>query len=246
MSQRGAPARPVIGLTSYVEQCRWLSWDRPAAVLPMSYVDSVAAAGGVPVLLPPVPAGAAEAIEAIDALVLSGGADVDPRRYGAVPHPTTVSRPDRDAYELALLRAALNRGRPVLAICRGMQLLNVACGGTLHQHLPERCGDPRHQPAPGQFGANRVRMLPGSRLERILGGPATVPCHHHQAVRALGAGLHAVGWASDGTVEAVEHTGTGFVLGVQWHPEERGPGGSRLFAALVAAARELTAVGAPS
>jgi putative glutamine amidotransferase len=230
--------RPVVGLTSYIEQCRWLSWDRPAAVLPQSYVDSVAHAGGVPVLLPPVAAGAAEAIDAVDALVLSGGADVDPRRYGAVPHQTTVTRPDRDAYELALLRAALSRGKPVLAICRGMQLLNVACGGTLHQHLPERCGNPAHQPAPGRFGANRIRVLPGSRLERILGGPATVPCHHHQAVRALGAGLHAVAWAADGTVEALEHPGPGFVLGVQWHPEERRPSGSRLFAALVGAARE--------
>jgi gamma-glutamyl-gamma-aminobutyrate hydrolase PuuD len=205
----------------------------------MSYVDSVVAAGGVPVLLPPVAGGAAEAVEAVDAVVLSGGADVEPRRYGAVPHPATVSRPDRDAFELAVLRAALSRGRPVLAICRGMQLLNVACGGTLHQHLPEcRAGSRAHQPAPGQFGANRVRVLPGSRLERILGGPATVPCHHHQAVRALGAGLHAVAWAADGTVEALEHPGNGFVLGVQWHPEEPRPGGSRLFGALVRAARE--------
>jgi putative glutamine amidotransferase len=227
--------RPVVGVTTYFEAARWMVWERPAAVLPWSYVDGVAAAGGVPVLLPPVPAGAREAVRAVDALVLAGGADVDPVRYGEALHPATVVRPDRDSWELALLHAALDRGLPVLAICRGAQLLNVACGGTLHQHLPELTGQAGHQPAPGVFGASRVRVRPGSRLAGILGTGADVSCYHHQGVDRLGDGLLAAAWAQDGTVEAVEHTVHRFVLGVQWHPEED-PDDRRLFAALVDAA----------
>ncbi len=233
-------ACPVVGVTTYLEPARWMVWERPAAVLPRSYVDSVAAAGGVPVLLPPVPAGAVEAVSALDALVLAGGADVEPHRYGEDPHASTVSRQDRDAWELALLRAALDRDLPVLAICRGMQLLNVACGGTLRQHLPEVVGDHGHQPAPGVFGSSRVRIRPASRLAGILGTEMTVACYHHQAVRRLGAGLLPAAWAEDGTVEAIEHQGHRLVLGVQWHPEEPvsadGVPDGRLFGALVGAA----------
>jgi gamma-glutamyl-gamma-aminobutyrate hydrolase PuuD len=166
--------------------------------------------------------------------VLSGGADVDPARYGEPADPRTVSDPDRDGWELAVLDAALRRGLPVLAICRGMQLLNVACGGSLHQHLPDVVGAAEHLPSPETFGCTAVRIEPSSRLAAITGGRA-VRCHHHQAVRRLGDGLVAAAWARDGTIEAIEHTGHDFVLGVQWHPEEDAAD-ARLFQALVRAA----------
>jgi putative glutamine amidotransferase len=209
-----------VGITTYLETVRWGYWERPAALLAQSYVDSVQRAGGVPVLLPPVRAGAREAAAALDALVLSGGPDVDPAWYGEPARPSTITRPDRDAWELAVLRAALDSGLPVLAICRGMQLLNVACGGSLHQHLPDVVRHDRHLPAPGVFGPNAVRIEPCSRLAGILGAGAVSRCHHHQAVHRLGDGLVPSGWADDGTVEGLEHTGHDFVLGVQWHPEE--------------------------
>jgi len=227
--------RPVVGVTTYLEQARWGIWDQPAALIPQSYVDGVAKAGGLPVLLPPSGGRAEDAIDVIDALVLSGGADVDPAHYGEAPHPRTVTRPDRDEWELALLRAALARRRPVLAICRGMQLLNVACGGTLYQHLPEVVDNSEHQPAPGVFGINHVRITPASRLARILGRRSTVSCHHHQAVQVLGDGLGPAAWAIDETIEAIEHFEHDFVVGVQWHPEE-GPKDGLLFTALVQAA----------
>jgi len=270
--------RPIVGITTYLEPARWGTWHEPAALVPRSYVDGVALAGGVPVLLPPpgraVAAGtadraadgdpvdgcaadgdavygdpvdgcaadcdrvdgwAADAVRAIGALVLSGGADVDPARYGEPALPTTVVRPDRDAWELALLRAALPSELPVLAICRGMQLLAVACGGTLHQHLPDVVGGTAHLPAAGVFGCTPARVAPDSRLGRILGDRVTVSCHHHQSVRTPGDGLAAVALAADGTVEAVEHTGHAFVLGVQWHPEQDTTD-ARLFEALVRAA----------
>ena len=254
---------PVIGITTYLEPARWGVWDRPAALLPRSYVDGVARAGGAPVLLPPacphirthelgVSAPAANAVvRAIDGLVLSGGADVDPARYGEPADPRTVCDPDRDGWELAVLDAALRRGLPVLAICRGMQLLNVACGGSLHQHLPDVVGTAEHQPSPGTFGSTAMRVEPSSRLARTFGSTAVrvepasrlaaitggraVSCHHHQAVRRLGDGLVAAAWAHDGTVEAIEHSGHDFVLGVQWHPEEDAAD-ARLFQSLVRAA----------
>jgi anthranilate synthase component 2/putative glutamine amidotransferase len=226
---------PVIGVTTYAEPARWSVWDRPAAVLPLSYVDGIARCGGVPVLLPPLAAGAVEAVSRLDALVLAGGADVDPDRYGETPHPTTVTRPDRDAWELAVLAAALDRDLPVLAICRGMQLLNVAAGGTLHQHLPDTGGAASHQPSPGTFGATPVRVRPTGRLAGIIGRSTTVACHHHQSVRRLGDGLQPAAWADDETVEAIEASDHGFVVGVQWHPEENQTA-DPLFTALIAAA----------
>jgi gamma-glutamyl-gamma-aminobutyrate hydrolase PuuD len=241
---------PVVGVTTYLEPASWGTWHRPAALIPQSYVDGVLAGGGVPVLLPVQPtSNAAAALRALDGLVLTGGADVDPAHYAAPPGPHTESRPERDAWELALLRSALDRGMPVLAICRGMQLLNVALGGTLHQHLPELLDEPgpveadgggagaAHRPAPGVFGANPVRTAPGSLAARLLGDSATASCHHHQAIHELGTGLVATAWAADGTVEAVEHPGHQFVFGVQWHPEEDATD-ARLFAALVHACTE--------
>jgi putative glutamine amidotransferase len=237
--------RPVIGISSYLEPARWSFWDRAAALVPRSYVDGVAHAGGVPVLLPPLEAdgpstsvvsdGAAAAVRALDGLVLSGGADVDPARYGEQRQPRTVTSPERDGWEFALLCAALELGTPVLAICRGMQLLNVACGGTLHQHLPDAVGHDGHRPALGEYGRSSVRIAPASRLAGILGTEIEVSCHHHQAVRRLGDGLVLAAWTSDETVEAIEHPAHDFVLGVQWHPEED-QADRRLFEALVRAA----------
>ncbi|WP_106179838.1 gamma-glutamyl-gamma-aminobutyrate hydrolase family protein [Prauserella shujinwangii] len=225
--------RPVIGISTYVERARWGVWDTAAALLPRSYVDAVVLAGGVPVLLPSVGEDTG-ALAAVDGLVLAGGADVQPARYGRDPHPRTVARPERDAYEFALLHAALARGLPVLGVCRGMEVLNVALGGTLTQHLPEVTGTTEHQPAPGRYGSTVVTLAEGSRAARILGPEAACQCYHHQAVERLGAGLRAVGWARDGTVEAVELPGEHFVLGVQWHPEQDLQD-VRLFAALVEA-----------
>jgi putative glutamine amidotransferase len=233
---------PVIGLTSYAEPARWGSWHSPAALLPLSYAEQVTAAGGVPVLLPPVP-GIAAAAGRLDALVLTGGGDIDPARYGAAPHPRTggVSA-ERDRAELELLAAALDAGLPVLGICRGLQLLNVARGGTLHQHLADLgpAGNADHTPPRGTFGCHPVRVAAGSRLGGILGAdrPLTVPTAHHQAIDRLGAGLTATAWAADGIVEAVELDGGEhhpFVLAVQWHPEAGDD--PRLLQALITAAR---------
>lgn len=208
-------------------------WDTDCVLLPRSYTDAVLAAGGAPVLLPPATASAA-AVDRLDAVVLSGGADVDPARYGAPAHPETGPlRDDRDAAELAVLDRALARGVPVLAVCRGLQLLTVALGGTLVQHLPDAVGHHGHNPRPGVYGTTDVTLVPGSRAAAALGSGVRARCHHHQAVDRLGDGLVVTGRAGDGTVEAVERAGPGFVLGVQWHPEQDDP---RLFAALVRAA----------
>ncbi len=217
-SEQGPTTGPVVGVTTYAEPARWGVWEEPAMLLPRTYADLVAAAGGVPVLLPPLPA-AAGAVDRLDAVVLAGGADVDPARYGAAPHPRTDRpRTDRDAAELAVLRRALDRGVPVLGICRGLQLLNVALGGSLHQHLPDVVGHDGHNPAPAVFGAVEVALT--GRTAALLGERVTVRCHHHQAVDRVGAGLAVTGRAADGTVEAMELAGHPFVLAVQWHPEQ--------------------------
>lgn len=230
---------PRIGLTTYVEDARWGVWDRPAVVLPRSYVAAVLAAGGLPVLLPPGPSGdaaARRAVGGVDALILTGGADLSPARYGAAAHPETQgAQPERDSWEIALLAAALDGDVPLLAICRGVQVLNVAFGGTLHQHLPDVVGHDGHRPAPAQLGTTRVRLTPGTAVAGILGEELKVPCYHHQALDRLGAGLVAAGRADDETVEAVEVAGRRFALGVQWHPEDGDD--PRLFDALVAAVR---------
>jgi gamma-glutamyl-gamma-aminobutyrate hydrolase PuuD len=231
-----AGRRPLIGLTTYRERAQMLVWDTEFALLHNAYVDSVARAGGVPVLLPPQEHGAEVVIERLDALVLTGGSDVTPKHYRQRPHPhTTIVRPWRDEWELRLLERALAVDLPVLGVCRGAQLLNVALGGTLEQHVPDRLGHQGHCPAPGVFGRTRVALRSGSTLAGVLGAEAKVACYHHQAVGAVAHGLEVTGTSDDGTVEAVELPGRRFVVGVQWHPERSGED-LRLFEALVAAA----------
>lgn len=224
---------PVVGVTAYREDAAWTVWRQPAALIPQSYLDCVVRAGGTAVLLPPQPAAGAERVVALlDALVLAGGPDIDPARYGAAPGPHTgAPHAERDAWELALARAALDRDLPVLGVCRGLQLLNVALGGTLAQHLPEEA----HRQVPARFVRRGVRTAAGSRLAAVLGPAADANCYHHQAVARLASGLNATAWAGDGTVEGAESPAHRFVLGVQWHPETD-QDDLRLFAALVAAA----------
>jgi putative glutamine amidotransferase len=225
--------RPVIGITTYAETAQWGVWNCPAVLVPADYVHKVSAAGGVPVLLPPL-AGDVEVLDRLDALVVAGGADVDPARYGADRHPKTGgAREERDEWELALARAALDQDLPVLAVCRGLQVLNVALGGTLVQHLPDLVGSEVHSPAVGEHGRHDVRLEPGGRLAGIVGEQAVVATHHHQAVDRLGDGLVACGWAEDKVIEAVELPGRTWTFGVQWHPEAFD--GDALFAAFVAA-----------
>ena len=237
----------VIGLTTYAESARMLVWQREFAMLHASYVAATERAGGVAILLPPQQVGterveaeravADEVLDRIDGLVLTGGADVDPARYGEVPaERTSAPRVQRDEWEIALARAALQRDIPLLAICRGMQVLNVVLGGSLHQHLPDLTGDERHQPEPGVFGAVEVGIEPGTRTAGLIGSRLRVSCHHHQALARLAPGLRVTGRADDGMVEAVEVPGQAFAVGVQWHPEEDSVDG-RLFAALVDAAQ---------
>ncbi len=228
---------PVVGLTTYRQEAAWGVWNTRADLLPTEYALAVEAAGGVPLLLPPVAtAGAAErVVRTIDALVVSGGADVDPARYGAAPHERTAGwRPDRDAWELALLTAADDVGLPVLGICRGMQLMAVHAGGTLDQHTPELVGHETHSPGGDVYGDIEVRTEAGSRLAGLVGAHVEVSCHHHQSV-ATHPGFTAVARADDGTVEAMEAGGDRFSLAVQWHPETRVEVG--LMAGLVDAAR---------
>jgi putative glutamine amidotransferase len=226
---------PRIGLTTYREPAAWGVWDEPADLLPASYGVAVRASGGVALLLPPdAPEHAATALAAVDGLLLAGGADVDPERYGAQRNPATgPPRADRDTWELALAREAIEHDVPVLAICRGMQVLNVALGGSLRQHLPDQVGSDLHCPTVGVHGRHEVVAAPGSALAKIIGERADVATYHHQSVDRLGADLVATGWAEDGVVEAVELPGREWVLGVQWHPEAFA--GGPLFEAFVAA-----------
>ncbi|GLX01309.1 gamma-glutamyl-gamma-aminobutyrate hydrolase family protein [Microtetraspora sp. NBRC 16547] len=226
-------ARPIIGITCYVEPAKFTVWEMPAALLPYMYVEQVSRAGGQPVILPPAGDPAALAGR-LDGLVLAGGGDVDPARYDADPHHTTdYIRKFRDEAEFRMVRAALDTCLPFLGVCRGMQVLNVAMGGTLHQHLPDVVGHLGHSPAPGAFGRLPVRLSPA--LAKIYEAEEATPAHyHHQAVDRLGDGLAVTAEADDGTIEAVEVEGHPFGHAVQWHPEadEHAP----LFDALVRAA----------
>lgn len=213
--------RPIVGITSYAEDARWGVWEGPAALIPLAYVRAIEEAGGRPLLVPPSAEGVEETLEALDGLLLSGGADVDPDAYGAQAHPeTNGTRPERDAAELALLEAALARDMPVLAVCRGSQLLNVALGGDLVQHLPEIVGHEGHKETPGVFADHDVEVLPDTRLHEVIGTHAPVKSHHHQGYGRLGHGLREAARADDGTIEAIEDPARRFALGVLWHPEE--------------------------
>jgi gamma-glutamyl-gamma-aminobutyrate hydrolase PuuD len=212
--------KPLIGITTYAQDAAWGVWKLPAALIPLDYVDAVERAGGRPVLIPPSAEGVEETLDALDGIVFSGGADVDPALYGAEAHPETDAPQERrDAGELALLRAALERDLPTLAVCRGVQLLNVVRGGDLVQHLPERVGHERHRQVPGTFVEHRVEVQAGSRLQAVVGPEPRVTSHHHQSLGRMGDGLVETAWAEDGTVEAVEDPTKRFLLGVQWHPE---------------------------
>ncbi|HVX23248.1 MAG TPA: gamma-glutamyl-gamma-aminobutyrate hydrolase family protein [Acidimicrobiales bacterium] len=239
--RRRAAGTPLVGVTTYHSPAAWGALEREAAVLPASYFELVAAAGGRPLLLPPCrsapggpAAGAAEVVDALDALVLAGGGDLDPAAYGRAGHPAAdgVDR-DRDRSEEALLAAALDRGLPVLGICRGLQLLNVHLGGTLLPHLPDRVGHDGHRPAAGGFADVDVATVPGTRVAAAMGDEDTVRCSHHQALDRLGDGLVVAARSADGSVEAAELPGRPFVVGVQWHPEESAD--RRLFDALLGA-----------
>lgn len=227
---------PRIGITMYVEDASWGVWSRPAAVLPTAYLDLVRAGGGTPILLPPVPGHASDAAAAVDGLILAGGPDVDPARYGHEAGPRTgVPRTERDQWEFELLDVADRDGLPVLAVCRGMQLLNVARGGTLHQHTPDVLGTSAHQPSPAVFAALEADVVAETTAHRLLGPTRAVRCYHHQSIDALGRDLVVAARTPDGSIEAVEDPTHPFLLGVQWHPEEQASD-TALVDALVAAA----------
>lgn len=231
---------PTIGITTYHTNADWRGWSEEGALLPWTYVTSIRENGGRPVLLPPGgdATEAEETVAVLDGVVIAGGGDIDPAIYGAPRHhKTDVNAPDRDAWELAVTEAAVKLGVPLLGICRGMQMLNVACGGTLHQHVPDLVGHEGHNGHRTGFGSHHVRVTSGSILQSILPGGEyfQVPTHHHQAVDVVGSGLAAVAWADDGIVEGIESTTPGeFLVGVQWHPEQGDD--PRLFRALADAA----------
>ena len=232
--------RPVIGITSYAQEASWGVWRLPAVLVPQAYVESVERAGGRALVVPPSEEGADETLDTLDGVIFSGGADVDPAVYGSEPHAETdTPQRHRDAGELALLQAALARDMPVLAICRGFQLLNVARGGDLIQHLPEEVGHDVHKQTPGVLAVHPVEVKKGTRLAEIVGSQPTVTSHHHQAVGRTGDGLVEAAWAADGTLEAIEDPGMRFTLGVQWHPEAGDD--QALFDALVDEARRYRA-----
>ena len=232
-------ARPIIGICTPLERAKWGAWNLDAFLLPRNYVDAVHRAGAMALLLAPDPAlveDPDEILDRLDGLMLAGGADVDPQIYGATPHPLTIgSVPERDVFEVALVRRALERDVPVLGICRGMQVMNIACGGTLHQHLPELLGHEEHRRVLGSFdGADHdVRLKPGSLAARAAGEDLhETKSHHHQGVDRVGEGLEVTGWAVvDELPEALEAPDNCFALGVQWHPEADET--SRLIATLV-------------
>jgi gamma-glutamyl-gamma-aminobutyrate hydrolase PuuD len=227
-------ARPLIGITTYVEPASWGKWHLEAALIPYDYVRAVERAGGRAVLVPPDDEGNEEILDALDGLVFSGGNDMTPDTYGAEAGPeTTGTNPARDRGELALLTAALERDLPVLAICRGVEVLNVARGGDLVQHLPDVVGHEEHRAVVGEFSEHDVRVDPSSRIEEVRG---PVKSHHHQGLGRIGEGLREVAWAEDGVVEAVEDPEKSFLVGVLWHPEAGED--QRLFDQLVEAARK--------
>lgn len=230
-------ARPVIGITAYAEEATWGAWTLPAALIPLSYVRSVERAGGRALLIPPSDDGIEETLDRLDGIVFSGGSDIDPEHYGAEAHESTVGvRPERDRAEIALLTAALERDMPVLAVCRGSQVLNVALGGDLEQHVPDRVGHEGHKEVTGTFSEHAIEPVEGTTLAPLIDGSPTVKSHHHQGYGRLGRGLRVAAHAEDETVEAIEDPSRRFTVGVLWHPEEGDD--MRLFDEFVARARE--------
>ncbi len=237
-------SRPVIGLTSYRQRAQTGVWDVTASFLPAVYIDAVTKAGGIAVLLPPQdpvdPAIAAQVVDGLDGLIVTGGGDVAPERYGAERHDKTDPlNAMRDAWEDALLAAAIDREVPFLGICRGLQVLNVNRGGTLLQHLPDVVGDDRYNKGGGNFATNSVEIDEGTELSGLLDGDREldVKSYHHQAVQDVGAGLRVTARSGDGTVQALELEGVPFGVAVQWHPEEDAAEDVRLFAGLIDAAK---------
>ena len=236
--------RPIIGLCTALEQARWSVWDQQAMLLPRSYIDAVQGAGGLALMLPPDPHAAEdpdEWLDVIDGLILAGGADVDPAAYGAEPDQHTVGTvPERDEFEIALALRAMERDMPLLGICRGMQVMNVARGGTLVQHLPHDKGHHDHRRSVGSFedADHNVRLADGSLAARVTHEKLhSTKSHHHQGVRDIGEGLEVTGWATiDDLPEALEDPSRRFALGVQWHPEADDE--SPLIVALVEEARQ--------
>lgn len=231
---------PVVGLTTYLERAKQGVWDVRASFLPQQYFDAVTGSGATAVLLPPQPRpeqAAATVLDGLDGLILTGGLDVQPELYGAERHPLTdPARADRDEWEIALLAGARERGIPVFGICRGLQLINVAMGGTLHQHLPEALGTERYRIGGGVFAENTVEVDAETRLAGLVGaGPLTVHSYHHQGVDRVAVGLRVTARTDDGLVQAVETVGDDYLVAVQWHPEENAED-RRLFLGLVAAA----------
>jgi gamma-glutamyl-gamma-aminobutyrate hydrolase PuuD len=229
--------RPLVGITSYAQPARWGSWEMPAALVPLYYVESVERAGGRALVVPPSADGVDETLDVLDGVVFSGGIDIDPGEYGAERHPSTdPAQAHRDAGELALLQRALERDIPTLAICRGFQLLNVLRGGDLVQHLPESVGHEGHREELGRFSEHPVAVKEGSRLASILGARHDgVQSSHHQGVHRVGEGLVETAWADDGTLEGLEDPDKRFAVAVLWHPEMEED--KRLFEALVGEAR---------
>jgi putative glutamine amidotransferase len=220
-------SEPVIGVTAGLEEARWRAWHEVALLSPRNYTLAVQRAGAIALLLSPDAAVAASPdplLALLDGLIISGGSDLNPSTYGARPHERTApGSPERDGFELSLVRAALERDLPLLGICRGMEVMNVALGGTLVQHLPEAVGSERHSHTPGTFSDHEVRLESDSLAARAAGAERlAVKSHHHQALDRIGRGLVPTGWAvPDEVVEAVEVPDRSFALGVLWHPEEQ-------------------------
>jgi gamma-glutamyl-gamma-aminobutyrate hydrolase PuuD len=228
--------KPIVGITTYLTPAAWGAWQQDAALVPAAYVRAVVRAGGAPLLVPP---GAAyeETLDTVDGLIFSGGSDLDPELYGEEAHAETAGWfRERDDFELGLMQAALARDVPLLAICRGSQVLNVALGGDLEQHVPDRVQTNVHKETPGVFAEHDVAVLPDTKLSSILGDRADVKSHHHQGYGELGTGLNEAARAPDGTVEALEDPTRRFTVGVLWHPEEGQD--MALFEALVREAAE--------
>jgi putative glutamine amidotransferase len=228
--------RPLVGITTYLTPVAYGTWEEDVALVPADYLRAVGRAGGRPLLVPPSDEGVGDTLDVLDGLIFSGGSDLDPASYGQEAHPETEGFvEERDRAEFALLQGALERDMPVLAVCRGSQVLNVALGGDLVQHLPEVVGDHKHKHTPGEFADHDVELEPGTRIGSLLGERAPVKSHHHQGFGRLGSGLREAARAEDGTLEAIEDPSRRFALGVLWHPEAGED--MRLFEALVEEAR---------